>query len=335
ASLTYLLVEQPFLVLKDRFRRTGGARRERQMLGAVGIAGGIGILGVIGSSLGFQVAFGAATSDRLSAYLPLEWARGPLPDDVTVATFVDSPRPVPGGDYVAATGRIRELPPDAVVLNHGQLLQLQPDGLAHRLVPQDGQTVRISNLGEWSSDRGRVSGLEMHYVNGAWSPSGRVPGQLVQWGFTDPGWRGAGFTIHPGNATATVMDRDVPEPFVRLTPGLRTPDGNIYDAQVRSGSPAATLDGAPLTVVARIRSSVDGLHANLSVYDYTSTDPAVPPDVSITRFQTSREWTTYTLRARRVVTPNPGDHWSLYVENLPPDGWVDVASLYAYVGVLP
>lgn len=339
AALTYLLIERPFLELKQWLRaghvssqpaqRTLGSWI-RAYLDIVSV-GVVSAIGVVIAALSLQVQFGAATHDRLQALLPIDLTPRAMIAPATEAHFADAPRVSPGVVHADAGIRERRVVPGDVVLlaRDGGLVEVQADGTASRLLAKDGETVRVTNLGAWDARRQRLSGLDAVFQTGRWNvPLGDAARATTAWGFTESAanWQREGWSVNPPTVAFTLLHEDGAA-FARLT--ATSGESTIH---VRGTRPATRLDGAPLTVRARIRTNRRDVSASLSVHDFVR---AGNPNVTIRTLNTSTHWADEILRVGPMHDPHRDDNYSLVVEGLGDGDWVDVAHLSAYIGILP
>jgi Bacterial membrane protein YfhO len=219
------------------------------------------------------------------------------------AFFVPRDQARPGASVPNDAAQATSLNVDDLALNgtSGELLRLTATGSPIRLRGQEGQRIRLVNVGKWDTAAQRFEGLDAVYRNGKWlMDTASVQPDNPNSRFNDLGEGDTipGFWVSPADAG------------YRITRGHDT-DGNFIHI---------------------------GAHSNgemrLTLYDVVSgQDPA---SSYIARASPSENAsTTLRVRADRVQRPDPQDNYSLGLYNVQAGDWFEVSELALLVGTLP
>ena len=137
------------------------------------------------------------------------------------------------------------------------LVRLVADGWIVRLTGQEGQKIRISNLGMWNSQGGTLTGLDAVYQKGRWVVDTSAMRPLNPNSRFEEGSEKEplpGFWISPGDAGYTITQmEDENGPFVRLQ--ATRPSSYLV---VTGQRPLAASKEVPVSVRGQIRAHSSG-----------------------------------------------------------------------------
>ena len=240
----------------------------------------------------------------------------------------------PGVPVVAASGETVYWDSGDMVLSGrlGELLRLETDGGVIRLTGQVGQKIQISNVGMWDSKGGTFTGLDAVYKKGRWV----IDSSAMQPSNPNNRFREGskkepipGFWISsPGEAGYTTMHmEDENGSFIRVQ--ATRPSSYLV---INGNSPLAGLQGVPVSVRGQIRAHSTG-KSRLTLFDVVA-ENGRSEDYTVYG-NASEEWTTLTVQVEKILYPDPGDNFSLGLEEVEAGDWFDVRELSSFVGVIP
>ncbi len=311
---------------------TGGGRgRVPQWAVVVGSAL---IVMVVGYSL--QVYFGQGLVNNLGVLRRGGEQQERLPSDTSGLRVLYAPggreEVRPGTTVVGSEGQGSLLSAgDVVWTADGELLRVGAEGRMRRLVGAEGQRVRVVNVGVWDSKKQRFEGLEAVYRGGHWvidvaRMEAANPNSRFQEGTDEAPI--PGYWISPGGGGYVITRmKDAGGPFVRV----QATQASSY-LVVNGQQPLATLDGVPVSIRGEIRAHSAG-KATLTLYDVVAADGKAQTYTA--QAEAAEQWTMLTVRAQRVVYPDPRDNYSLGVFGVAKGDWFDVREVSLFVGTLP
>lgn len=334
ACLSYGLVERPALSLKARLSgQTSTSRPEslRTPL-ALWVTSAIGaFVAIVGIEIGIREYLGAATQDRVAAYLPVQRAEEMITDPSTVtARYVTTRKPEAGNPLLGDDGLPAAAQPGEVVLDDAsaQLFRVDADGRAVRLQGRPGDRVRVTNLGQWQAEHGRLAGLDARLVEDRWlidtSPAPTLrPGSELH----DPrAFLGGGWGVSVAGAPPTVQHLvDDDGPFVRVTAAAS-------EANVRVSGPSVKAADMPATLHARIRVTHPS-QPTLAYYDYQNAGDA--PTVYVDHGVRTGSWTSLVIRMSRTAAGDVSDTYDVGASDFGPGDTLDIRALDLFAGILP
>jgi len=240
----------------------------------------------------------------------------------------------PGVPVVAASGETVYWDSGDMVLSgySGELVHFVADGWIVRLTGQEGQKIRISNVGMWDSKGGTFAGLDAVYKKGRWV----IDNSAMQPSNPNNRFREGskkepipGFWISsPGEAGYTTMHiEDENGSFIRVQ--ATRPSSYLV---INGNSPLAGLQGVPVSIRGQIRAHSTG-KSRLTLFDVVA-ENGRSEDYTVYG-NTSEEWTTLTVQVEKILYPDPGDNFSLGLEEVEAGDWFDVRELSSFVGVIP
>ncbi|TKS58085.1 MAG: acyltransferase [Nitrospira sp.] len=337
AALAYLIVEKPFLRIKERFGVTGQAvsHNDREGRRDMIIILTTGIVLLATSELLIAARFPGWTSTSLWAAV----GRGPSVaqmGDTVMSRMVYLPGPIrvaTGAPVIDAWGHDSALQTgDTVVTSPlGEMLSIRSDGRVARLVAEPGRAVSVSNLGEWDRHRHMFSGMVTVSDGMVWAvrmSAIRPVNDNSDLRQGAPGAIPAGFWISPGGASYSVERLEDREgPFIRVHAKRYTPYLVVTGQDV-----LPRLDGVPVTAKAVIRSYGRG-HHRLTVYDEVA--PGGTTRSYVDDAPSSRRWVTLTVRVRAVHHPSPSDNFSVGLFDVGKGDWFDLREFSLFVGTIP
>jgi peptidoglycan/LPS O-acetylase OafA/YrhL len=339
AALTYLLIERPFLRLKDRFVPGSRAPRERARapfdLQWAMLIGSVSMCILLAGETAIRTHFGAFARTRVaSMLLPIAWEQAPLEDakGLTVL-FVreiqkipfEEPQALFGGGASGASERA------FLVGTPGDLLLVRATGRVARLVARDGQRIRLSNVGEWDSATSGLKGLEAISLGGRWVVDARALRPLNRNNFLSEGNDTApipGFWMSPAGAMYTIKRmQDQDGRFVRVTATKPSP----Y-LMLTGRDPLPALDGVPVSIRGQIRARSDTARMVLSLFE------VAPRDEQAKNYRTQVDpagrWTTLVVGTERT-DHDPRDNFSLGLVGVEAGDWFDIRELSVFKGIVP
>lgn len=336
AALGYLIVEKPFLRMKERFGVNGQAVSHYDWQGQRGViiilTTAIVLLAI--SELFIAARFPGWTSTRLWATV----GKGPSVaqmDDTVLSRVLYLPGPnraAPSAPVIDAWGHDSALQTgDAVVAwPSGEMLTIRSDGRVARLVAGAGRAVTVSNIGAWDQQRHRFSGMVIVSDGVVWAVRMSAIRPVNDNSDLRQGAPGvpAGFWISPGDASYSVETLEDKEgPFIRVHAKRHTPYLVLTGRGILS-----RLDGVPVTAKAFIRSYGKG-HHRLTVYDEVAPDGTSRSYVDDA--PSSRRWVTLKVHVRAVQHPSPGDNFSVGLFDVGKGDWFDLREVSLFVGSIP
>ena len=338
AALGYLMVEKPFLRMKEQFDVAGRAvsqNRHRQVQRDVVVILGTGILLLVIAELLVAARFPGWTSTSLRAAVGGGHSVVQMADP-GMSRMVYLPGPIrvaPGAPVIDAWGHDSVLHAgDTVVTSPvGDLLGIGSDGRVARLVAEAGRAAWVSNLGQWDPHRHMFSGMGTVSNGKVWAVrmSGTRPvndnSDLTQGA---PRAIPASFWISPGDASYSVERlEDDDGPFIRVHAKGSAP----YLVLTGQGV-LPRLDEVPVTAKAVIRSYGRG-HHRLTVYDEIA--PGGVNRSYVDDAPSSRRWVTLVVRVRAVHHPSPNDNFSVGLFDVGKGDWFDLREFSLFVGTIP
>jgi hypothetical protein len=337
AALGYLIVEQPFLRIKERFSATGPAARDNDREGRrdVVVVLATGILLLATSELLIAARFPGWTSTSLSAAIGRTPSVAQIGDTVmSRVVYLAGPiRVSQGAPVIDAWGHDSALQAGDTVVTAplGEMLSIRGDGRVARVMAEPGRAISVSNLGEWDRHRHMFSGMVTVSDGMSWSVrmSAIRPvndnSDLTQGA---PAAIPAGYWISPGDASYSVERLvDAEGPFIRVHARRYTPYLVVTGQGVLS-----RLDGVPVTAKAVIRSYGRG-HHRLTVYDEVA--PGGTSRSYMDDGPSSRRWTTLTVRVRAVHHPSASDNFSVGLFEVGKGDWFDLREFSLFIGTVP
>jgi hypothetical protein len=281
-----------------------------------------------------QAYFGRSIASKVGSLIA-----GDAPVDIgdtsgLTARFVPRDQARPGVSVPNDAAQPDPLTVDDLVLNgtSGELLRLTGTGTPVRLRGQEGQRIKLTNVGKWDSSAQRFAGLDAVYRNGKWlMDTASVQPDNPNSHFTETGEGDSipGFWVSPADAGYRMSrGQDADGSFVRVEV-TRAAQYLVINGQ----TPLLQVDNAPVTLTGVIRAHSGG-EMRLTLYDVVSGQE--PASSYIARAPASENtWTTLRLRADRVQHPDPQDNYSLGLYNVQPGDWFEVRELALVVGTLP
>jgi peptidoglycan/LPS O-acetylase OafA/YrhL len=337
ATVGYVLVERPFLRLKDRFTSAELARegREAHRLRHVLVVGGFCLLVVGAAEVFAAVWFPPWTRTHLASLLSVSPPVLPMEAaGLSRALFMrDGLQATTGAPVLDRGGRISRLVAgDAVLTEGGEVLTwLSPGGRPVEVKARRGHRIEVPNVGVWSVERGSFEGLYAVFDGRRWrfdasavapaNSNSRLAADLSR---DVP----AGFWVSPSDASYTIERRQDEEgPFVRVVAARAGP----Y-LVLTTGEPLVRLDGPPLTARAVIRARTTG-EPRLTIYDVI--DPTGASRSSTTLGRGHGQWTTLTSHTDHTRFPSGGDNVSIGLFDVARGDWFDVREVSLVIGFLP
>lgn len=206
------------------------------------------------------------------------------------------------------------------------------DGNTFRLVAEENDALRFTNVGPWDSNSRNLMGLLGVYRNGQWSVD------LEGWSpvnrnthFKDGSHENplAGYWISPGDIDATVSQlTDQTGTFVRITA-----NSSSSHMVITGSAPLSNLSGVPVSIRAQIRVA-QASEATLTLTDMSS-QAEEAHSFKVALNPPLQEWITIIVRAPKIEHPDPGDNYAVGVERVEPGDYFDVREVSVFTGVLP
>ena len=121
--------------------------------------------------LTFQAYFGFSPLAKLKSVLPTPMAEEPWTGNSSATILYARGAKIPslGTQILDNTGSPFQLASDMVVLDGaGELVRLNSDGTATKLIGRDGQRVHVSGLGPWDTSSKQLAGLDAVAKGARW-----------------------------------------------------------------------------------------------------------------------------------------------------------------------
>ncbi|MDX2098550.1 MAG: acyltransferase [Leptolyngbyaceae cyanobacterium bins.59] len=338
ASLTYGLIEQPFLLLK-----LGWLLRKPMRPWNFLTRDGWWVITLVSLftwtllQVGIQLYFGASTQTRFSPmlnFLGINQEQIVRSDPFRVLYVPSTNRLSTNTLVTDSQGKQTILKPGNIVLMGPpyQLRRLREDGRWVSLKLQEGQTLQVANLGSWNSESQAFQGL---------------PGVVKSSQLTlDPSF------VQPLNENANFQDSTLQEPIKGFS--VSPPDGGytvrlLKDARgsfvrisatrpekhlvlVGSLLPPLGMDQVPATLQGSVRAHSTG-QITLTLYDRIDSNGKAEGYQVIKPARL--EWQKLSLQVRNVQYPDPSDHFSLGLTDVQANDWFDVREFSLFQGILP
>ncbi len=205
-------------------------------------------------------------------------------------------------------------------------------GNTFRLVAEENDVLRFTNVGPWDSVSSKLMGLLGVYRNGQWAVD------LEGWSpvngnthFMEGSREDSllGYWISPGEIEATVNKlKDQTGSFVRITATTAS------DYMVLTGNvPLITLNGEPISIRAQIRIP-RARNGSLTITD-TINDNGKSVSHQVRILSPPNEWISVIVRASTVSYPDSRDNYAVGLNQVKTGDYFDIRELSAFVGVLP
>jgi peptidoglycan/LPS O-acetylase OafA/YrhL len=338
AALTYIIIERPFLRVKDRFAPGHRALRAKPEtafdLKWVLLLAGASMCVLLMGEAAIRLHLGVLARTRLASVLPVTREVVHLQDTkgMTALFFsrlqdipFDRPSAVLGGGAPMGDGR------PILVGDTGDLFLIRTNGQIARVVAQEGQRIRISNLGRWDDTTSSLQGLDAVAEEGHWNvdASGLAPlnhNNVLQEG--DEKTPVPGYWISPSDASYTIKRMvDGSGGFVRITATRATP----YLA-VTGRDPLPTLNGVPVSVRGQVRAHSGAARMVLTLFE--SASKGGPSKSYRTEVEPVERWRTLVVAAQRFDA-DPGDNFSVGLVDVEAGDWFDIRELSVFKGIVP
>ncbi len=225
---------------------------------------------------------------------------------------------------------IGERPAEAsenAIYSEGQLLMVE-DQRVTRLTGVEGQVTQVLTLGAWDEERRTLAGLPAVRRSERW---------VVDTSSMQPAATRRNFetlaSSHPssdfwlGQALSVTRMSDEVGTFLRVR--ARKP---LLYAGVYSAKPINSLDGAPMTVRAQVRTYA-GQVASLLADDVTQ--PSGQPRRYEQKSKQAEQWAELTLHIPKIQFAESSDHIGLEIDRLRGGDYFDIRFLEGYIGVRP